>query len=106
MGWLLDHGFVPDVAALGKEVFGGDGAPGAGGVEFAVGEGFVGPAVADGIDDLPGGLDFVAADEEGGVAGDGFEEETFVGFGGVGAKLGVVAEMHAHGADFHGGAGN
>ena len=60
---------APVVVGLGEEIFGGDGAPGAGAVEFAVGEGFAFPAFADAVDDAPGGFDFVAADEKGGVAG-------------------------------------
>ena len=99
-------GIAPGVAGLGEEVFGGDRAPGAGGIEFAVGEGFAFPTFADGIDNAPRGFDFVAADEEGGVTGKGFEKEAFVGFGCVCAELAVVAEMHAHRADLQARAGN
>src|SRR5688572_426225 len=70
---------APVMAGLGKEILGGDRAPGARAVEFAVGQGFVFPAFADGIDDAPGGFDFVTADKKGGVAGERFEEEAFVG---------------------------
>jgi hypothetical protein len=94
---------APVVAVFGEELIGGVGSPGTGGIEFVLGKGQRKPCGADGIDDGPRRFDLVTTDEEGGIAGDGFEEEPFVGFGGVGTELGVVTEMHADGADVEGG---
>src|ERR1051325_10276037 len=96
---------APGVASLGEQLVRRHRAPGAGRVEFLRVERAAGPGLADGIDNAPGGLDLVAPDEEGGVAGDGLQQQTLVGFGRVGAELGVVAEVHPHRSYLHAGAG-
>ena len=97
---------VPGVAALREQIVRGDRPPGAGGIKFAIRQRFAFPAFADRIHDLPRGFDFVAADEQRGVADHRFEQQPFVSLGRVSAEFGVVAEMHAHRAHFQAGAGN
>src|SRR5664279_4469047 len=70
---------VPFVAELREQIVGGNRAPGSGGVKFAVRQRLVFPAFADGVHNLPCGFHFVAADEERRVAGDGVEQQAFVG---------------------------
>src|SRR4051794_11844417 len=94
------------MAALGEQVVGGYGSPCAGSVEFAIGERFVVPGFADAVHNLPGGFDFIAADEERGIAEHGFEQQTLVSLGRVSAEFRIVAEMHSDGANFEARAGN
>ena len=48
------------------------------------------------VDEFPGLLDLVAAGEEGGVAGDGVEQQPLVGFRAGFAEAGGVVEIHFH----------
>ena len=94
------------MAGLGEEVFSRDRSPRAGGIKFPVAERFAFPAFANGIDDAPGSFNFIATDEKCGIAGKRFEQEPFVGFGGVGSEFAVVAEMHSDRTNLQARAGN
>src|ERR1700690_2465796 len=77
-GLLFYHlRLMPDVAALGEQIVGGHRTPGVGGVKFAVRQRLAVPTGADGIHNSPCGFHLVAADEQGGVAGDGFQQQPF-----------------------------
>ncbi len=82
-GVVVGAGVEPAAAVKFDQVHGGLGAPGVGGVLLR-GIGAGGPGFFDGVDHLPGGFGFVAADEEGLVAEEGVVQEPFVGFGGFG----------------------
>ena len=96
---VVGHRLVPDMAGLGQQIICGHGAPGAGGVEFAVGEGLVRPTRPNRIHKSPGRFNLVAPNEQGRIAGHGLEQEPLIGLRGISAKLGVVTELHAHGPD-------
>ena len=55
------------------------------------------PKRQNGVAQLPGGLRFVASDEERAVSDHGVDDEAFVGFGRVGSVRRSVAEVHAYG---------
>src|ERR1035438_8704033 len=63
-----DHWLTPAVASLGQQIVRGHRPPRARRVEFAVGQGFAFPRLANAIHDLPRGFDLVPANEERGVA--------------------------------------
>ena len=70
------------LAAISLDQFVGFfGTPGTGGIGSDRIGGHVFPAIDDTIYDTPGGLNFVTADEEGGVADHGVGEQAFVSFG-------------------------
>ena len=53
------------------------------------------PALDDGIDNPPGAFDFVAANEELGIAVDGIEDQALVGIGQIiGVKGIFVKQLH------------
>ena len=57
------------------------------------------PRVGDGIEDLPGPDDLVAAGEQRRVADHAVEEQRLVGVGRVDRERAAVAEVHVHAAD-------
>ena len=97
---------MPDVAALRKQIVGGDRPPGSGGVKFAVRHRFVLPPSADGIHDAPSRFDFIAADKQSGIASHGFEQQPLVSLRRVSAELAVIAERHADGSHTRADAGD
>src|SRR5688572_7629910 len=64
------------------------------------------PHLADRVDNAPGSLHFVPANEQRRVARDGLEQKTLVSLRRVRAEFAVVAEEHAHGAQLHARPGN
>src|SRR5699024_8686047 len=69
---------VPGASVAFDQGYRGAGTPGAGGVA-ARGLVAAGPGVQDGVDPVPGGLDFVPAHEQGRVAAHHVQDQAFVG---------------------------
>src|SRR5260221_6254191 len=82
---------------LSEKIFRRDGAPSAGGIELPVGQRFILPAVANGINNAPCGFDLVAPDEKCRVPSHRLEQKPLISFRGISAKFCVVAKVHPDG---------
>src|SRR5688572_18881225 len=86
---------APRMARLGEQIVGRDRPPRSRRIKLSIAQRFLCPTFADRINDLPGGLDFIAADKKRRVAGHHIQQQSLIRFRRVGAELGVVIEMHA-----------
>src|SRR4051794_39651370 len=95
MDVVMGSSFGPGAAVALEQGGGGTGAVGAG----RVGAGAVvgaRPALEDGLDPSPRGLDFVAAHEQGRVAAHDVHQEPLVGVGGVALEGLRIAQVERH----------
>src|SRR6266446_2301387 len=86
---------APGVAARLEQIVRALRPPTASGIKLTLRERLLIPGFPDWVDDAPGSFHFVAPDKQCRIAGEGFQQQSLVSFGGVRAKLRVVGEMHS-----------